>query len=571
MALFYAANTVLFLLPGWAITGTIARRGQLRLIHAAPLSIASSATMGYLAFWIYFGNKVLGEIFSYAVAAASIAVLAVTIKRSRQVRDLARKVARPLVYMFVTGVCYSCFFFLFSNPFAARVDLANVRFFQQVRPGDNLIPFFFAEKIYDRQRPLSPICCGDWLSSDRPPLQAGIFLLQRPLRIFGNTGLHYQLLGTALQCLWICGAWVLLQALGASERRVRQVLGLLVFSGFIFYNSVYTWPKLLAAAFILFTVGILWDSSKDRGLTLFEAGLGSLCFALALMAHPGCVFSAPGLLLIFIWRRRRLAVRSCAWALLAIAAFAAPWLAYQRFYDPPGNRLPKMHLAGVMEIDSRSTWQAIRNAYASQSWAAIVRYKLENLRELIGPAPEKGAALDLIRLDAGDFHSRNWEASRVAQREYIWNAIGILNLGWIGGLALLLRKNKRSETFGSGLLVTMAVVDLIVWSVVLFGPAQTFTEHSSYADILFLSIGLVGFLLSIHPLAGAVLLILELLNFFIVWVWVRPLPLVLAGNRILGPHLQLPMLIAGLICTAGLLWHFSPSYFETGEWQRRGE
>ncbi len=144
-------------------------------------------------------------------------------------------------------------FSLFSNPFDSGADVANLRFFDSARPGDNLIPLFFAEKIYAHQ-PVSPICCGDWLSSDRPPLQAGIFLLQRPLRLLGSVGLQYQLVGTVLQCLWICGVWTLLRALEAPAQRIRQVLGFLIFSGFLFYNSVYVWPKLLAATLVLFVL-----------------------------------------------------------------------------------------------------------------------------------------------------------------------------------------------------------------------------------------------------------------------------------------------------------------------------
>src|SRR6185437_11790146 len=173
-----------------------------------------------------------------------------------------------------------------------------------VRPGDNLIPFIFAERIYDRQ-PLKPFCCGDWLSSDRPPLQAGIFLLQRPLRFFGNTGLQYQLLGAALQCLWLCGAWAFLKSLGAPSHRITQALGFLIFSGFLFYNSVYVWPKLLSATFILFTFSIaIAVITKGRRITLFETMLAATSFSLAIVAHPGSIFSAPALLALLIWKRK---------------------------------------------------------------------------------------------------------------------------------------------------------------------------------------------------------------------------------------------------------------------------
>ena len=43
-----------------------------------------------------------------------------------------------------------------------------------------------------------------------------------------------------------------------------------------------------------------------------------------------------------------------AGGLLALVLYA-PWLAYQRLYDPPGDRLLKWHLAGVTEVEVTMT------------------------------------------------------------------------------------------------------------------------------------------------------------------------------------------------------------------------
>ncbi len=557
----YAISLVLFLLPGCAITAVIAARRQMRLVHALIFSISASATLGYVAFWFYLASKLAGEIFSYGVIFSSAGLLAVTLSRAPTLKSLAKHMAPPFIYVLVIGLFYSYLFFLFSNPLKAHVDLPNFRFFQEVRPGDNLIPLFFAEKIYDRQ-PVSPVCCGDWLSSDRPPLQAGIFLLQRPLRLFGNTGLQYQLLATALQCLWIPGVCVLLWALGASCRRTKQVLGFFVFSGFLFYNSVYTWPKLLAATFILFVASILLEASANAALTFFETLLAALCFSLALLAHSGAVFSTPGLLLLLLAKRVRLSLRTATCGVLLIAFFLMPWVAYQKFYDPPGNRLLKMHLAGVGQIDSRSTWQAIRDAYESRSLPTLLRYKWSNLRTMIGPYPAQGFGPAEI-VDATRLHPRASESSRMAQREYIWNAIGIVNAGSMVAFMLLVRRKKQRTLPHAGLLVAMAVLNLIAWCVAVFGPNQTFTTTSSYGDVVLLSIGLLGFLLALHRAAVFSLWILELLNFTLVWARVKPARLTLSNSSPISPESHWPLLIASLICALGLLWHFGRSYLKS--------
>ncbi len=540
----FAFDFGLFLLPGLSAAAVLAARHKLCAVYAAILTVIVSAALGYAAFWIYFGSKLLGRIFSFGLLLIAALLLARSLRNS-QTRVLIRSIAAPFGYAFVAGLCYLCFFFLFSNPFTSRVDLANVRFFDGVRPGDDLIPYIFAERIYDQQ-PLKPFCCGGWLSSDRPPLQAGIFLLQRPIRFFGNTGLQYQLLGTALQCLWICGVWAFLKSIRAPDRRIRQVLGFLVFSGFLFYNSLYLWPKLLSAGLMLFAFAIVAKVvTEDRRMTSFEATLATTSFALAIMAHPGSIFSAPALALVLI-AKRRLTVRNCVLSAIVIGLFVIPWMSYQKFYDPPGNRLVKMHLAGVGEIDSRSVWQALRDAYESHSLATIAKYKLTNVLTLFGRNP-----VNLARAP-----------SRYAQREYVWDAVGIINLGWLAALMLFFRKSNARAIPYPRWITLAALFNFLVWSIVIFGPHGTITAHGSYTDIFLLSIGLLGFLLTWPRLVLLLLLAAQVFNFFVVWVWFKPASVTTWTNPTAPPELQWTMLIAGLVCAGGLLLAFGRSYWD---------
>jgi hypothetical protein len=106
-----------------------------------------------------------------------------------------------------------------------------------------------------------------------------------------------------------------------------------------------------------------------------------------------------------------------------------------------------------------------------------------------------------------------------------------------------------------GMLIGIAVLNLLICCVVLIGPGFTITADLSYADILLLASGLLGFLLTLpRPLAIA-LFALQILNMFLVWVFVRT-PL-FAGAR-----LQWPLLTAALVCAAGLAWHFAKAMWE---------
>jgi hypothetical protein len=537
--LLFALNLLLFLLPGLAVMLVIAARRQFSAAYAVMLTVVASATVGYVAFWAYFAGRVAGRIFSYGVIAASIVIVAVLLKRESALRVLIGKLCVPFGYVLATGICYTCLLFLFKHPFATGVEFANVRFFSDELPGDNQIPLIFAERIY-AQQPVKPFCCGDWLSSDRPPLQAGIFLLPRPLKTFGNVRLNYELLAIALECLWICGVWVLVGALRAPPERIKQVLGFLVFSGFLFYNSVYVWPKLLAATFVLFVFSILLKIRIERRpITWLEALIAAVSFALALMAHPGAIFSAPALLVMLVWNWRFLNTAKLLAGVAVIAMFATPWLAYQRVYDPPGNRVLKMHLAGVGPIDSRSTWQAIKDAYGSMDAKTIAKYKWANLRMPIGPHP---------------FLLGRSEESRRAQRDYIANALGILNAGWIGLALAVLKKRSSAMLPCSGLLIGISLLNLLVWCFVLIGPGYTQTAELSYADFLLLSIGLIGFLLVLPQALVVSLFGVQILSLFTVWVFVKP-PLISASNFEIG------LLIAGVLSAAALAWHFGKNYF----------
>ena len=541
LTLLCVGELVFFLLPGLAVATIVLRKRACACIDSLIVTLAASAAYGYIAFWIYFAGKTAGQVFSYGVVVASIGFLLYSFRRSYPRFFLNSDFAVPLAYALCLGLFYLSLLYVFVNPLKAGVDVADVRFFWDTRAGDNIIPFIFAERIYDRA-PIRPFCCGDWLSSDRPPLQAGIFLLQRPLRLAGNTGLQYQVLGAMLQCLWVCGVWALLRALGTNARRIGQALGLLVFSGFLFFNSIYAWPKLLAATFVLFVFSLVTRAVlAHRSLTRFESALAATCFVLALLAHPGSVFSAPAVLVLLIWRRNLVTVRQAAAGLAIIGAAIVPWMLYQQFYDPPANRLLKMHLAGVISVDNRSTMQALRDSYGHLSLPSLLEKKWGNVETLIGKDP----------------FAVSGDRARVAQRDYVWGAIGILNLGWIAALASWVRRRPASRLPHAAAMITAVLINFSAWCIVMYGPAQTVSETASYADILLLSLGLIGFLLLAPRWVLIALIVLQAVNLVFVWVMFRPASFVLPTRAVVGPSLQWPMLMLAILVGGAMFLHFA--------------
>lgn len=540
----FSLNWVLFLLPGCAAAVFLGARRKVAPVYLVILVITTTATLGYSSFWIFFASRTAGKIFTFFIYIPALLVSARRLLQPGYGREVARQAAVPFLLALLIGICYVSLFYLFGDPHHDEAGLANARFFEEGQAGDNIIPLIFAGRIYGHE-PLHPFCCGDWLSSDRPPLQAGLFLLLRPLRIV-PIGLDYQLLATALQCSWVCGAWCLLTVLGTSRRYIKQIIVILACSGFFFYNSVYPWPKLLAAACILFLASVLCDiirtgSPPDR----FQTVLAAVCLGLAFMAHPGSVFSMPAFALIF-WRYRRLfPALKIGLAICIVLAFILPWSAYQKFVDPPGNRLVKMHLAGLYSVDSRSLRQSITDAYRVRGWREILKLKWSNLTELFGEQPLRVLGLNSFQLRRSEIMKL-----RIAQREWVWDDIGLLNVGWLGILWMFLKLRRGTPGVPySGRLLAAPVLNLVVWSLVMFGPEATLARHSSYADLILLSLGLCGYLLTLPAMVVFFVLILELWNLLAVWTWFPPVTSFPQQAKI-----EVPFLLSGALALGALLW-----------------
>jgi hypothetical protein len=544
----YLYSLLFFLLPGFVLVVILGRKQGLRPTYALITILACGAILGYVAFWTYFASKSAGLALSYLVFACSILFLIRELRGggAARARNLLREISLPLAYLAVTGSCYLCLLFAVADPFTTALDLMDWRFFTPLRPGDNIIPWILAAKIYARQSVI-PFCCGGWLSSDRPPLQAGIFLLFWPLKAFAGAGTCYQLLATGLQCFWICAVWVLLTTLGTTRRTIVQALSLLIPASFLFYNSLYTWPKLLAATFVIFAASFCVAAmSEHRPLTTAESFLAAACVGLALMAHPGSVFSLPVFGAVVVYKRC-LSWRHALLGATVLCCFYVPWSLYQRYVDPPGNRLLKMHLAGVVPIDSRTTWQALEDRYSESTRKQIFSYKWQNVARLIGPGTLNGFGVQAVRWHDGvHLDSSSLEEARVDQRETIFNAIGILNVGWLALLVALARKRMPAIPY-SGWLLLIGFSNLLLWCVIIFGPSGTPVESSSYADLLIVMLGLSGFLLMLPRWVPVTVIALEVVNLLVVWLTFRP------ATPYIKTAIQWPLIVFGLFSGLAIL------------------
>ncbi len=519
-----AVHLVVFLLPGAAIvTFWRVRLGRGRTEQIiAPASpkvlfdflaiLVASGVVAYASFFPYVVQPLLGRIVSLVVLGGSVLLFVVSREARLHLRTLIRHgdVMTPLLLALTIGALYTGSTLLYGGEVHPSL-VANSRY-RDPLPPDNILPRLVADRVVDGVR--GEPFMGDWLSSDRPPLQAGVATLSSPLIPKGSRELSYQALATMLQLLVLPAGWVLLRRLRVSYVSTLGVVTATALSGTLALHSTYVWPKLLSAAYSLLLIAVLvpsdgvavdggdvgeehWGAS-DEGIGGAGAGVGASlshvaqtrsrslvtdgtassfpvrnvvlaggALGLSFAAHGGALFVALPLccvLTVFgfwgavksirsfdengsatmpgIGRQPNYILRSWGLALMVSALLFAPWYAYQRVVAPPGNRLLKWHLAGVVDIDKRSLSEALIDAYTKPPFKEIVANKSSNVRELVNPARFLADVLPIRGSDDS--------IDRVRQREFgsLGNAVSISLIGVVAGLmGWLVRLLTRIATF----------------------------------------------------------------------------------------------------------------------------
>jgi hypothetical protein len=494
----YAALFAILLAPGYAAARAFVRRFGFHPAATTTIAFTVTALAGYAIFWAYFFSATAGKALSLLWILAALAAIVMIVRRG-----VPRDDAVQIALTFAVGLFYLAVLYLPG----ASID-AGHRFFV-LRPGDNILPQIVAERLYqglDLHRIL-----GDWLSSDRPPLQSGIALLARPayrlMGAYADTG--YELAGIFAQLVWVPAAWLLCVRAGFAPPRRALVMAFLIFSGFFLYNTVYTWPKLLAAGECVaaFVFAMRWER-ENRDIALV---LAAICAALAILAHGSAVFFiVPAFVALLVMRRLPLG-RGLVMAAVAGAVLLVPWSAYQKYYDPPGDRLLKMHLAGINDVDPRPAAKAIAQAYETTPRAQIVQYKISNVLTALGDAPVMVAATIDEPTDALSM----W---RVREREQVTVALGAVNLGW---LALpwwwSTRRDPGERRWAAGLL-WLAAITALFWCVVMWGPSATVTTHSAYVLDLLLFVALGAAIAALPGALAVAILGLAIADLVVTWI-----------------------------------------------------
>jgi hypothetical protein len=477
----FAVHLVLTGLPGVAGALFAARRGvgSVPVLLAIALAVSGSAAM--LTFWAFYAEPVAGESFAIFTALGAAGLIAWALYGGHLDRGLLRQLATPLS-LWALGSFFLVFFGFLHGGTAEPVAVPGTRFNGGL-PTDSVIPSFYAEWFFHNGHHNAPPLFGDWLSSDRPPLQIGYVLEQRRYVGWDADGLHYQVLGTILQQLWIVGLWALLTAarVGRTTRGLAAITVLV--SSVAIVNGFFVWPKMLPVAMLLAVAALvltpLWGELRR---SLWAAALIAVLLGLAMLGHGASIYGVIPLALIAAFR----GLPSWRWVAVALLAgflVFAPWSAYQKWGDPPGNRLTKWMLAGVEHVDDRGAVEAIFDSYGEVGLGGAIDNKAANFEMMLGGGTaitsfEKGTDA----LFAGDLTTTVREIRSVS----FFNLLPSLGLLLLGPLALLAgyRRRESHPREWSLALACFAVLGLgaVVWGLLQFGntPSRTSLHIGTY-------------------------------------------------------------------------------------------
>lgn len=501
------------LLPG---LGTLLWSSIRDASTALGLILVGSGLVAYALFFIYFASPRGGIIASWMVLSVGVATL---ILRWRALRGWLRRrdFVAPIALASITAAFYFSGGFLYGG-LQSPAYVSAERFLRDL-PADPLLPHWLAN-VMARGLPLRPFF-ADWLTSDRPPLQAGINLILWP---FASGDLGYEMAGIAAQSwIWI-GLWVALRRLNVSMRSTVRIFYFSIFSGLFFLNSFYCWPKLLPAAFLLICVACLFGAERERARHPSQWLLAAAAAALAMEGHGGSAFGLLGIAVVFLLvRRPSPGVRAWLASGAVFGLILLPWHVYRIRVDPPGDRLIKYHLAGHTAIDPRPSWVVIREAYAEAGWREVIENKLANFRAIfcgnVHWFEQTGGALRLARSGRT---GAAWRAFAYAARQagffHYLQTLGPLTVGLLGILPALLRKGPDPDRSALGIFSALFCVTACLWCLLMFHGDTTLIHQSSYlmAACLFAAAALAAGLLPRWALAA--MGIANLVWFAVIWI-----------------------------------------------------
>jgi hypothetical protein len=475
------------LLAPMAVARACGLRNQLAVLMAG---MAGVGILSFLTFGAYLVDDTFGRDLGIGIVAGS-AVLLVALLRTRDARrGLWQTAARPFALLAAATLLMLSLGYLYGATGGAAEVPENR--YSLALPTDNELPWIFAQQLEGPARPLPKFLFGQdgWRGSDRPPMETAYYLVDVSV-IPSPDFLDFEVVGALLQSFWIIGLWGLLRAVRAPGRLIAACLAVALFSTFTVVNTFFVWPKLLPAAPLLLVLGAVLSPSFElfnrRRVPALLLGASLGC---AMLGHQGSSFVVIAFFLTLLLIRRIPSRRLLGYSSLASFLVYTPWLLYQRYYDPPGDKLERLQLGAIPNDDPTKTLsQALQQAYRTAGWHTVWHNKVDNLTK---PWTDTFGTRRYVEtlLTSRPGSAANTAAATALRTDHFYFLIPSLGLMALGPLALIVarllrRKRWRTEGIGSlGRFTAIAYLCLalnyLLWAAILFGPGETIIHQGSY-------------------------------------------------------------------------------------------
>ncbi|WP_147040396.1 hypothetical protein [Skermanella aerolata] len=448
-------------------------------VKSVAFAIIIICLLGMIQFWIAFllyPLSLLLKILFWTVGS-------VLFTRSLWKQEFRYEAAVPVIGLALASIVLALWTHL-GTDLSQPIETARLRWTHSL-PTDNILPFIFVENLRDGVIRIPMV--GEWLSSDRPPLQVGLYLLLGlPI---GYDMLNYQFSSISFQMFCLVGVWVLTRALEISPRYAILAMVTTFFTPFVIVNGSFVWPKLISGGILCITTALYFTPLHDRtrGDWLMGAAAG-LSAAFALLGHGATSFALAAMALTALALHRFGRPNYLLAGFVAFVLMYAPWMAYQNYYDPPANRLTKWHLLGVIEIDSRTIGEAARDQLASTSMLAWIDGRLQNFSWLFLDYDNvvHKTILASEHVAAGDIDAARKMLAEVRVSQFFFMASGLGVIGvfsYLVPLGLILSKTRP--------LALLFMISSMVWVWLMFLPGSTVIHQGSMLPQLLLISGTI--------------------------------------------------------------------------------
>jgi hypothetical protein len=497
LLLLLATHLILTALPGVAAALFVASRGERRLPVLLAVLLAVSGGAAMLGFWAYYWTHSVGQTWSFLSLFGSVLAIGWVLWERKIPGDVLRGLGTPLA-LWALGSAFLVYFGFLHGAEHLPMQNSSTRF-SQALPSDNYMPLFWGEWFYlHAHNGKPPEFTGNWLASDRPPLQMGYLLAQQPFHLFEKE-VNYEILGVVLQQLWIVGMWALLLALRVGRVTKALVMATVLVSPLAIVNGFYVWPKMLPAAMLLGAAALmitpLWGEARSR---LWGAVLVAALCGLGMMGHGSSAFAIIGLALVAAFR----GLPSWRWlgvAVLTLVVVMGPWSAYGKWGDPPGNRLTKWYLGGDTEPDKKSVTEAISDGYGEAKLSTILHKKGQNFAAIAGGWIFTSAIRESREgIERGEFAGM----VRPLRSTFFFNLLPSIGLLLLGPVAMAIgwrrRRSRDQVEWGAASIVLLTfLVSTLVWALLQWGgwTATTVIHQGPY---LIPALGLAGCTLALR-------------------------------------------------------------------------